>query len=355
MSSFGTFKFGDADRFGSEQVDANSLSIARSIMSRFHSGLVVNKDSEDTLQFRYILALSRGINTMYQEAVKTYNDNFLPTSRVEHIQDVWGVLMGIPFDNSKSLAQNIEFYQGLIKIFLAGSEFEGQNYSGTHVINVIVAVYLFTQITGVRVFENWRDGALMLGGQDELFEIGAMDPDSGSYFGGPALIGPAGIPARSGQVGAGAQIVVPLDNFSGANTDGVITGKELVRPATADFAVVYELTDIYPGGVDPLVVFMDFGRGSQPISPLPTTLAFKVFRTAVFQTYVDANWLPVSYKTKRKRYFAIVDRELVYGLVPITEAALCATDGTILKYRTFSAINKSDDLDVLLAWNIDFT
>lgn len=355
MSAFGSFKFGSGDRFGSPEIDSETLAIARSIMSRFHSSLVINKDTEDTLQFRYVLAFSRAIRTLEKEALATYNDNFLGTSREEHIDAMWGILMNVPYDNSLTLAENIERYQGIVKTFLTGSAFLGLTYAGTHVVNIVVMIYLFTKITNVRIRELWRDAASILGGEFELFEIGALDPDSQSFFGGAALLGPAGGHGRSGLIPSGAQIIVPLDNFVGANTDGVLTAKELLRPVMSALAVVYELSQLFPGGVDPGIVSMAFGRGELPLSPLPTDLAFEVVRVPVFQTYTDSNWMPVPYATKYRRYFAVVNRELIFGLVPITEAALLDGGGSIIMYRTFSAVNKTNELDVLMAWNVDFT
>ena len=158
MSSFGTFRFSQTGNlFGSPQVPAEVMTAARAIMGRFQSPLNVNKDTEDTLQFRWILALARGIYTMQAEAKATYYDNFLSTSRAEHIEAVWGTLLKVPYDNTRTLAENIEFYQGLVKILLTGSEFLGNVYDGTAPVNIIVAVYLFTQITGVRLYETWRD------------------------------------------------------------------------------------------------------------------------------------------------------------------------------------------------------
>jgi hypothetical protein len=154
---------------------------------------------------------------------------------------------------------------------------------------------------------------------------------------------------------AGAQLVVPLDNYAGANTDGVVKARDLIRPVMADVVIVYELHSELPGGVEPAVVQMVFGRGSLPPSPLPADVAFEVFRVPVFQTYTDDQWLPVPQKTTRKRYFAVMPREYVYGEVPITEAALVDSSGTVLLYRTFSAINKTDALDVLFGWNVNFT
>ncbi len=355
MSAFGTFKFGTGVKFGSGLLEPDCLAIARSIMLRFHSAQVVNKETEASSQFRVILALARAICTMKDEAIATHNDNFLPACRPEHMDAVWGSMLGVPYDSTKTVAENIEFYQRLITIYLNGSDFDGLTYPGTHAVNVITAIYLFSLLTGVRLYENWRDYMIMFGGIEESFEIGAPDPDSQSFLGGSALLGPGGNPGRVAQVRAGVQVIIPLDNYAGANTDPIVTGAMLMKPAMADFVLVYELTDLFAGGVDPDVTEIAFGRGTQDLSPLPSALAFEVYRTPVFQCYVDDNWLPVPYATTRKRYFAIMDREYVFGLVPITEAALLDSAGTIKIYRTFSAINKDDDTDVCMGWNVDFT
>lgn len=357
MSSFGVRVFGDGDYFGSPRVDAACLAIARSIMLRLHSPLVVAKESEDSLQFRFVLALAEAICTMRDEAIATHNDNFLSQiTRPDHIQAVWGDILRVPYDPDKTLPQNIEFYQGLIKIFLTGTEFLDEIFPGTHAVNIIACVYLFSLITNVRIYETWRDAAVMFGSPLELFEIGALEPSSESYMGGSALLGPASHPmGRSGLVQAGAQLIVPLDNYSGASTDPVVQARDLVRPVMANLVIIYELTNLFPGGVEPGVTQIAFGRGTQPLSPLPAALAFEVGRVTAFQTYTDDQWLPVPVPTTRKRYFAVLDRELVFGDVPITEAALMDASGTILMYRTFSPINKTDVLDVLLGWNVDFT
>lgn len=356
MSSFGSFKFGASTHFGSLQVDNESLSLARSIMSRFHSDQVVNKDSEETLQFRYILALARGINTMQKEAIATHNDNFLVRSRVEHISDIWAPLLGILYNNDLTLSENIEFYQDLIKLFLTGETFNNFLYSGASPISIISAIYFFTKNVNVRIYEAWRDFNFMPGGTYEIFEIGALDPDSESTLGGAALLGPAGDIRISGFVQAGAQIIFPLDNLIAENTDGAVFGKELLRPVMSDLVLVYELTSADPGGVITSVLSMAFGRGRQEvIAPtLPDDLAFEVFRTAVFQTYTDDDWLPVPYATKKKRFFAIIPKEYIYGQVPITEAALISTSGSLQQYHTFPTINKDDNTDVLMSWNVDF-
>ena len=358
MSSLGTFRSGTGVHLGAPQVTAEEYAVADSIMRRFHSPLVIDKDTPQSLTYRYTLALARAISTMKQEAIATRNDNFLALSRVEHLDEVWGSMLNHSYNPNFSFGVNLFLYQSLLKAIIAGTIFEGDSYVGTQPVNLIAIVYYFTLITNTVIYENWRDPFVECGGLLELFECGATDPDSQSFIGGASLTGPAGgfsNGARTGLIRAGAQFVIPLTTFNGPSTDVVKEAVEYMRPAMADFAIVYSLSDTFPGGVDPQITQFAIGRGALPMGSLPGSLAFEVFRGAVFQTYTDSLGNPVPFKTTYRRYFGIMDREMVHGQVPLTEAALMDSGGNIKAYRTFSQINKDATMDVLMSWFLNFS
>jgi len=130
-----------------------------------------------------------------------------------------------------------------------------------------------------------------------------------------------------------------------------VAARDLFRPAGTSLAIVYEVGETDIGGGNPAVVNLALGLGNSG----STGLAHEIIRVAAFQTYTDSNYLPVAYPTQYVRYFAVVPKELIYGPVAITEAGIFQADGTMVGYKTFPPVNKTDALDVLIAWNVHLT